>query len=194
MSQTAKKISVAFVMVLALMLGLTSVYSATTYDAEGTTRISSADILQIRVHEMAFDPTDSNEDGIADVASNLEESGSSVAISPCVQNTSNVDGWVYLEVDTPTSILGGSAYTYDVLDGWTYLDQYIEDGRVKTVYAYDEIINAGSETTLLFDDLYYKTKVANPDSAYVKFTGYAIQSAHVDDPAMGWELYKKKHN
>lgn len=196
MSSTLKKTILVFSLLIAAVLGLslTSVYSAQVYEQSGTTHVSSSDMLRIRVDELTFDATDSNGDGVADIASRMESAGSRVSISPCVTNTSDIECWVYLKVDTPLSVDGMTAYTYEPTDDWSLIEEMTENDRVKSVYAYKAPLAAGQSSPILFDEFYYASDVLNEDDNEAYFYGYAIQKSGVDDPIVGWQLYKDKHN
>lgn len=188
MSVSVKKIVIAISLTAALFGVCFTVVSNPVFEVSGSTNVSSAQPLGVALHESTWDKTDTDNDGITDAASMLLID-SRVSMSPCVENTSEVDGWVYLVVDMPISTEGTSAYSFDLLDGWSKITETISDDRVKCVYSYHEILPAHNTTNILFDDLVYTSDLLNASDARINIKACAIQSAHVDNPYQGWSLY-----
>lgn len=191
MSVSVKKIVLAISLTAALFGICFTVVANPVFEASGSTNVSSAQPLGVALHESTWDETDTDNDGITDAASMLLVD-SRVSMSPCVENTSEVDGWVYLVVDTPISTEGNSAYSFDLLDGWSKIEETISDDRVKCVYSYHEILPAHTTTNILFDDLIYAQDLLNESDARINIKACAVQSAHVESAAEGWDLYVAK--
>lgn len=191
MSVSVKKIVLAISLTAALFGVCFTVVANPVFEASGSTNVSSAQPLGVALHESTWDETDTDNDGITDAASMLLVD-SRVSMSPCVENTSEVDGWVYLVVDTPISTEGNSAYSFDLLDGWSKIEETISDDRVKCVYSYHEILPAHTTTNILFDDLIYAQDLLNESDARINIKACAVQSAHVESAAEGWDLYVAK--
>lgn len=191
MSVSVKKIVLAISLTAALFGVCFTVVANPVFEASGSTNVSSAQPLGVALHESTWDKTDTDNDGITDAASMLLID-SRVSMSLCVENTSEVDGWVYLVVDMPISTEGTSAYSFDLLDGWSKIGETISDDRIKCVYSYHEILPAHSTTSILFDDLVHTSDLLNTSDARINIKACAIQSAHVDSAAEGWDLYVAK--
>lgn len=188
MSASVKKTLIIAFALLVCASTLVVLYANPVLETSGQTSASSAKPLEVKIHEMTWDSTDADENGIADVA-DIYLVNSHISMSPVVENTSDVTGWVYIVVDAPVSKSGEAAYNFDLKSGWTEIASATSADRVQRVFAYDETLAAHESTTILFDDLVYVDDIAEGTKPAVTLKACATQAAHVDNPYQGWNLY-----
>lgn len=191
MSESVRNLSIILALLLALGAGCVAVFTNPAFELSGTTYVKSSDPLSVTLHETTWDSTDSDSDGIADCATLLLQE-SRISISPVVENTSSVSGWVYLTVDTPILATGQAALDYSVEPGWILIDSSIVADRQIKTYCFDTPLAPGDTTPILFSDLVYLTDQEPESGNYIKLIASAIQSEHIDTPVAGWQAFVAK--
>lgn len=189
MSASVKKILIGTIAIALIASCFVGVIANPVWETSGATSVSSASPLEVKIHERTWDPTDADDNGIADAAQELLVN-SRVSITPVVQNTSDVDGWVCLVVDAPASTEGGSAYDFEPLSGWFEIESEAVGDRVIKVFAYESILQAHETTSPLFDDLVYVSDIAEEAQGSLSLKACATQAPHVDNPQEAWSHYK----
>ena len=155
---------------------------------------------------------DSDGDGIPDAAENIMPN-QIITKDPNIKNIGNNDAWVYLSVQIPTKEISSyeadgtpvnsgnptltELFSYEINDEWILVDENADDESVTYVYGYKTILNAGEETTTLFDAV----KVVNAKEGEnleetvqnIVINGYAIQSDFSGTLQNAWSVYMNQN-
>lgn len=139
--------------------------------------------------------SDSNSDGIKDLATNMVQ-GKTTKADPTIVNNSTIGAYAIMVVDIPIrNVMTVSSapsretielFSYVANSGWTLRSTKNLDGYVRRVYTYNSIVDVGKKTTPLFDTVTYADVVEGQisDTLSIPIKGYAIQAkafSSVDD-------------
>lgn len=166
-----------------------------------------AEDLKIEVVEPEWDAhPDEDGNGIPDVAENLVPK-QTIAKDPAVHNKSDYDAYIYAEVSVPMhSMVVDKAsnkavyhelFSYEVLPGWTLVDERLEDGQMVRTYAWDSILAGGATTGNIFDEVTVANMVSSQGFAghsSITVTGKAIQAEGFANSAEALSAYTAQRN
>lgn len=131
--------------------------------------------------------SDSNSDGIKDVATNMVQ-GKTTKADPTIVNNSTIGAYAIMVVDVPIrNVMTVSSapsketielFSYVVNSGWTLRSTKNLDDYVRRVYTYNSVVDVGKKTTPLFSTVTYADVVEGQisDTLSIPIKGYAIQA------------------